>query len=715
MTTGASGARDLEQAIADLRKKLPGALGPLARLAYNYRWSWAPGGAELFEAVHPERWRAIRHSPVHLLLEASERCLAEAAADRELVARARALSDLVDAERDAPPLPGPFSAERPVAFLCAEYAVHRSLPVYAGGLGALAGDFLKEASDRRLPLVAVGLLYRQGFFHQRLDRSGWQHELWLDADPELLPMVRVRREGGAPLEIEVPIGDVTVRAHVWRTDVGRVPLYLLDAFIPDNPRFERWITARLYEGDAEIRRGQYLLLGVGGIRALSAMGIEPSVVHLNEGHAAFASLELARRAMERGLGFEEAFEEARGRTVFTTHTPVPAGNELYPDQSMLGSAKGLVRALGLSDDAFLALGRTGPGGSSEPFGMTQLALRASRHRNAVSRRHGRVARSMWHCLFSDRAVEDVPIDHVTNGVHVPTWMAPEMRALLDRYLGDGWIGRAADPDTWAGVDRIPDEELWAVRTRLRGRMVEFVRDQSVFDRLARGDPREYVEASERTFDPGVLTLGFARRLATYKRLHLLTRDAPRALRLLVGPRPVQMLIAGKAHPNDEGAKRIVQQQLFPLRGAPEVGQRVAYLEDYDLGTAQELVRGCDLWINLPRPPLEACGTSGMKAALNGCLNLSVLDGWWEEGFDGSNGWAIGGDESHDHGAQDERDAGMLYHLAETEVVPMFHDRDAAGVPRAWVQRIKRSMRTIGPRFCASRMLDDYVRRVYAPA
>lgn len=710
-----AGERELEQRARDYAARLPEPLAPLAHVAFNLRWSWDPEAREAFARFDPVRWSASDQNPLRLLLGAPAAWLARAAGDGELVALGeRALRRLND-ELHAPASPaGVATPERPIAFFCAEYGVHASLPIYAGGLGVLAGDFLKEASDRRIPMVGVGLLYRQGYFHQRLDTSGWQHEYWTTLDPVQLPMAIVRRDDGEPLTITVPIGAAPVVAQIWRVDVGRVPLYLLDTNRPENARFDRWITARLYEGDREIRRAQYLLLGLGGVRALRALGIDPSLLHLNEGHAAFATLELTRELVAAGVPFADALARAKQRAVFTTHTPVPAGNELYSDSDILQTSRDLVRALGIDDGSFLDVGRTRPRDASEPFGMTPLALRTTKHANGVSRRHGRVARAMWQGMWPERGVDAVPIGHVTNGVHLPTWMSLPMRRLLDRHLGDGWDRRASDPALWGRVDAIPDEELWAVRSELRRRLVDHVRERSVVDRLSRGDRRDYVEAAERTFDPGTLTVGFARRLATYKRLHLLTQDIGRALRLLVGDRPVQLLIAGKAHPQDDGAKRIVQQQLFPVRGAPEVGQRVAYLEDYDMAMAAELVAGCDLWLNFPRPPLEASGTSGMKVALNGGLNLSVLDGWWEEAFDGTNGWAISGDLVEDAAAQDARDAGAFYFAVEKEIVPSFYTRDAAGVPREWLRRVKASLRTLGPRFCATRMIEDYVRTVYAP-
>jgi starch phosphorylase len=606
---------------------------------------------------------------------------------------------------------GGVDPARPVAFLCAEYGVHVSLPVYSGGLGALAGDLLKEASDAALPLVAVGLMYRKGYFRQRIDAGGWQHEYWLDTDPERLPAALVCRSEGEPVRVSVPIYDHEVAAQIWRVEIGRVPLFLLDTDIPHNGPVERWITGRLYEADSKTRLAQYILLGAGGVRALRALGIDPSVIHLNEGHAALAPLELAGEAIRDGEPLAIALAAARARTVFTTHTPVPAGNDCYPGHQLHEATSRLAEELSLPEPELLALGRIHADEVHEPFGVTQAALRMSRAANAVSRRHGEVAREMWHGLWEDREIAEVPIGHVTNGVHIPTWLGGSMRDCLDRHLGADWMARSDDPETWRGVDGIPDRELWEVRRRQRAELIEFIRARSTADRLARGDVPEYVDAAARAFSADVLTIGFARRVATYKRLELLTRDPEWTLALLGGDRPVQVVLAGKAHPRDEEAKRSLQ-KLFGLKYAKIVGERVVFLDDYDLATAAVLVRGCDVWLNLPRPPLEASGTSGMKSVVNGGLQLSVLDGWWAEGYDGENGWALSGEIDSDHQAQDERDAEALHRVLDEHVVPSFYERDADGLPAAWLPRVRSSLRTLGPRFSALRMLSEYTERSY---
>jgi glycogen phosphorylase len=706
------GSAEMTRAADDLAARLPGPMAAFARIAYNYRWSWTPGGNELFAAIDPLRWDRSNRNPVRLLLDASSAALERVASDARLMEQAETILAIIRSDAARPDLAGRASAQRPVAFLCAEFAVHTSLPIYAGGLGVLAGDILKEASDMAVPMVAVGLLYRQGYFLQRMDRTGYQHEYWIPLDPERVPAVLVRNTDGEPLTISVPLRGRRLTVQVWRVQVGRLPLFLLDADRRENSRTDRWITARLYESDRAIRLAQYALLGIGSMRALEAMGMDPAVVHLNEGHAGLAPLELARRDIAAGADRHTAFAAARERTVFTTHTPVAAGNEGY-DTSEIAEVMGDFPAeIGMDFDSFLQLGRTRPENPHEPFVMTPLGIKMSRSANAVSRRHGEVARQMWQPLFPERPVDTVPIGHVTNGVHVPTWMAPATRALLDRHLADGWMTRTADPDTWAAVDDIPDADLWALRCRLRADFVEYVRDRAVATRLARSEDGEMVAAAERGFSADSLTIGFARRLATYKRLYLLTLEPQRVATLISDEaRPMQLILAGKAHPNDEEGKRSAQ-GLFSFKALAHAAERVAFLDNYDLGIASQLVAGCDLWVNLPRPPLEASGTSGMKSVLNGGLNLSILDGWWAEAFDGANGWGIPGDPVYDPSVQDTRDAAAFYDLLEHEVAPLFYDRDADGVPRGWVRRIKRSLRTNGPRFSAARMVQDYVDGAY---
>jgi starch phosphorylase len=708
-----AGAKDLRRAAQSLATGIPSRLAPLARVAYNYAWSWHLDGDHLFRDIDAYRWRLCGQNPVRFLQEVLPESLEKAALNPRIVDRVEALHDALEEEIDRPPAAG-FPPDRPVAFFCAEFGIHRSMPIYSGGLGCLAGDILKEASDRRVPMLGVGILYRQGYFHQRVDASGWQHEYWYETDPERRPAVRVSDADGRPIRVTVPIWGEEVAVQVWRVDVGRVPLFLLDTTVSGNTPRQRFISARLYEGNRQVRLAQYALLGMGGMRVLAVLGIEPGVVHLNEGHPALATLEAVRRAMSGGLPFAEACAEVRRQFAFTTHTPVAAGNETYTADEMSAVFPDLAGQPGAGWEEVLDLGRVHPGRRDERPGLTPAAIRMSRSVNGVSRIHGRVSRAMWREMFPGRPEDEVPIGHVTNGVHLPSWMSVPMRRLLERHLGAAWDDRerVCDPATWAAIDAIPDSDLWAVRDAQAERLVGWVRSQTVTERLSRDERMEFVEQAARTFDPGVLTLGFARRLATYKRLHLLFREPERLMRLLDGDHPVQILIAGKAHPKDDAAKALLK-DLFRLKSDARVAGRVAFLEDFDMGRASLLVAGCDVWLNLPRPPLEASGTSGIKAAFNGTLNLSVLDGWWAEAYDGTNGWAIQGSPGYSE-EDDRRDAAALFNLLEREVVPSFYERDGDGLPRGWIARMKASLRTICPRFCATRMLDEYVREVYQP-
>jgi starch phosphorylase len=708
-----AGDHDIDRAVAELARLLPDALKPLARVAYDYRWSWSADGPALFKDVDAERWARTGRNPRRLLTEVHPSALQSAADDSQFVARVHRLAQELAQDRARPSFSGAVTPDRPVAFCCSEFGVHGSLPIYSGGLGVLAGDILKEASDLALPMVGVGLMYRTGYFHQRIDVTGYQHEYWLDSDPERLPCVKVTGADGRPVAVHIPINDEGVVAHVWRVDVGRVPLYLLDTDLPENSPVGRWVTSRLYESNRAIRLAQYAVLGVGGVRALHALGITPAVYHLNEGHPVLGVFELLsqiRAQGQPGITDEDAWRQVREQVVFTTHTPVPAGNETYQRHEVLQMLGRIADLVG-DRERFLSLGRIDPQWLDQPMGMSALALRSSRHANAVSRRHGEVARAMWQPLFPDKAVKDVPITHVTNGVHIPTWLHGPMRTLLDEHLGEGWLHRADQAATWAPVADIPAAQLWAARCAARRALVELVARRGAGDRLRRGDPLDYAEAVGSGFDPDRLTIGFARRIATYKRLHLVALLPDRALALLSGEHPVQFVFAGKAHPDDTAAKEVVR-QVFSLKRAPGVAGRAAFLEDYDIPLAGHLVAGCDVWVNVPRPPNEASGTSGMKSCLGGGLQLSVLDGWWSEAFDGSNGWAINGDVDTDHAAQDQRDARDMFNLLEHEVVPMFHDRDADGIPQRWVAMMRRSLMTNGPRFSATRMVVEYASRVY---
>lgn len=707
-----AGDEDRIRAVAELANTLPAALRPLAGVAYNYHWSWAAQGGGLFESIDPACWRRTNHNPRRLLTEVARPMLMRAAEDASFAGWVQRLAHELEQDLARPWLDTPVSVDHPVAFCCSEFGVHGSLPIYSGGLGVLAGDMLKEASDLALPMVGVGLMYRTGYFHQRIDVTGCQHEYWLDTDPERLPCVKVCGPDRRPLCIEIPVNDEGVKAHIWRVDVGRVPLYLLDTDLPENSPVGRWVTSRLYESNRAIRLAQYAVLGVGGMRALQALGIAPGVVHLNEGHSALGVFELLAQAQQRGgCDPQTAWCQVRERVVFTTHTPVPAGNETYARSEVMPML-GRIADLLYDRDRLMAMGRLEPATPEAGLSLSALALRSSRHANAVSERHGEVARAMWHPLYPGRSVAQVPISHVTNGVHVPTWLQGPMRDLLDRHLGSGWLTRADQPATWAPIQDIAAHELWTARCAARAGLVDMIARRGTSDRLRRGEPLDYAEAIQCGFDPQRLTIGFARRLATYKRLHLVAMLPERALALIGGAHPVQFVFAGKAHPDDIAAKEVVR-QVFSLKRAPGVAGRAAFLEDYDIPLAGHLVAGCDVWVNLPRPPNEASGTSGMKSCLGGGLQVSVLDGWWAEAYDGQSGWAIEGRVDPDWQAQDLRDAHALFDLLSCVVVPLFHQRDADGVPQAWVAMMKRSLMTHGPRFSARRMLRDYMAQVYS--
>jgi starch phosphorylase len=712
VTNASDGTRDVERAVAELTERLPSALQPLAGLVFNYRWSWIPGGPALFRDIDPSRWEAGQANPRAIIETVPPRRLRDLEADPAFVGRVAVVSAQAQADLRRPTADVGIAPDRPVAYFCSEFGIHRSLPLYGGGLGVLAGDVLKTAADLAIPMVGIGLFYREGYFHQRLDLTGWQHEWWTVNDFERLPAVLVTGADGQPLTVEIVMRGRTVHVQIWRIDIGRVPLYLLDTDRADNHPIDRWITARLYIGDRHTRLAQYGVLGVAGIRVLAALGIQPCVVHLNEGHAALASFERMRALLAAGRSPEDALAAVRNATVFTTHTPIAAGNEWYAFDEVEPVLGQLREGLDAHLPFFYGLSRLNPGDERAAVAITPLALRTSRTAIGVSRRHGEVARAMWQPLWPGCAVADVPIGHVTNGVHTTTWMAEPMQTLLDRHLGPDWRDHLADRARWDRIASIPDRELWQVRQTLRHQLVEYARTQSMRVRLARGEPPDYVEAV--VFDPEVLTIGFARRVATYKRLHLFTRRLDRGLRLLANDdHPIQVVIAGKAHPQDEEAKQALR-AVLELRRGPRIGSRMTYLDDYDLEMATRLVAGVDLWVNVPRPPLEASGTSGMKVVLNGGLNLSVLDGWWHEGYDGETGWAIASPDA-DADEQDDHDAQALYDLLEREVVPLFYARDASGLPGGWINRIKTSMQRLIPRFSAERMVREYVTALYAPA
>ncbi|HEX5874324.1 MAG TPA: alpha-glucan family phosphorylase [Pyrinomonadaceae bacterium] len=699
---------------------LPEPLIPLERLAWNYWWSWAADGESVFRDLDPEIWEESERNPRQLLAKTSAYRLAEAATDPVYLERVSRLSESFQSYMAASPHwqheGKAITSEHPVAYFCAEFGVHTSLPLYSGGLGILAGDHLKSASDLGLPLVAVGLLYRYGYFRQRLRNDGWQEEHYGETFPNDLPIHQVTNSDNTPLRIEVTIRERKVLAQVWRADVGRVQLYLLDTNIPENAETDRWVTGHLYGGDRETRIVQEMLLGIGGVRLLRKLGVSPRVFHLNEGHSAFLTIELAREIVQTNRQpFAAAAEMVKQQCVFTTHTPVAAGNDEF-DAALVTRAfgPGYLNELGLTEEEFLSLGRVDRANKTERYGLTPLAIRMCRSTNGVSRKHGEVSRALWQRLWPDRKLEDIPISHITNGVHAPTWVSPLLRHLLEQYVGHDWESGIRNPDAWSeAIARIPDEELWAAHVSLKERLVAFIRQRAVVSRTAAGERADYIEAAKTVFDPEALTIGFARRVAGYKRWNLILTDKERLLRLINNEqRPVQFVFAGKAHPQDEGSK-LVLQQLAQWKYDPAVRHRAVFLEDYDQEIARQLVQSVDVWLNVPRRPQEASGTSGEKVAINGGLNLSILDGWWLEGYDGSNGFAIGnGNDGAPVAEIDALDAESLYRTLESEVVQIFYDRAEDGLPRKWIAMMKRAIQTLAPKYNSDRMVEDYARNIY---
>jgi glycogen phosphorylase len=693
----------------------------LRELARNLWWAWQPNVISLFRELDPGLWRKLDHNPVEFLKclppELLERRANEMALDSRIDYAFRRLAEYLKNTDSWGSVYASSLRARPVAYFSAEFGLHESLPIYSGGLGVLAGDHLKSASDLGVPLIGIGLLYDQGYFRQSIDANGWQQENYLNANPDLLPIEKVLGPDEKPLRITVDTHSGMLHARVWRVEVGRTTLLLLDSNVPENSDWDRSLTARLYGGDARVRIRQELLLGVGGVRALRALGIHPAVLHLNEGHSAFAVLEMIRTKMEDdGIPFGEAVRDVAIMTVFTTHTPVAAGHDRFP-ASLVEEHLGRIReALHLSYDDFMGLGRIDPNDTNELFTMTVLALKLSRHANGVSALHGQVSRRMWHPLYPNRPEEEVPIGHITNGVHVLTWVAPQMHLLFDRHLGIDWPKRMRFPETWQGIEKMEDAELWETQQVLKARLIDFVRNRLVVQAQRRGEGEAAVQKARQALDLNALTIGFARRFATYKRAWLVLRDAERLAEMVrSADRPIQIIFAGKAHPEDGMGKEVIQ-NIVRMTRQERYEQRIVFVEDYDMNVARQLVQGVDVWLNNPRRPQEASGTSGEKAILNGALNFSVLDGWWAEAYDGTNGFAIGYGQSHAMtSVQDDRDHKALLETLTSQVIPLFYTLDASGLPRGWIARQKNALRTLAWRFNADRMVMDYTMNSYLPA
>jgi len=718
--TFASAAAQLAPIVAEARTQgqfVASAHRRLTTIAQNLWWSWDPDMTTLFRELDPVLWRLLDSNPVALLRQMPIDKLEERASELALHSRInygyRRMQEYLASKSTWGARHAGVLWARPVAYFSAEFGIHESLPIYSGGLGILAGDHIKSASDIGLPLVAVGLYYDQGYFRQRLDVSGWQHEEYITLDHRELP-IRPALSGGVPVIVSIETRTGTLLARVWQVSVGRTTLLLLDSNVEGNQPEDRELTSRLYGGDQRIRVRQELVLGVGGMRALRAMNISPGVLHLNEGHSAFAALERVRQRMiAEGVDAWEALRRIASQIVFTTHTPVPAGHDRFPEHLIEEHLGPLREELGLPLHELMGLGRVYPHDNGEEFCMTVLALKASTRANAVSSLHGQVSRAMWAGLYPGMTDDRVPIGHVTNGVHVPSWLAPQMRQVYDRHLGPDWIQNASHPSVWDKIDSIDDAELWETHQTLKVQLIELARRRAAMQAERRGDSPEFVTLAASALSFDALTIGFARRFATYKRANLLLRDMEAIAALANDAQmPVQFIFAGKSHPHDRPGKEVLQ-QIAGLMHDPRFAGKLLFIEDYDINVARRLVQGVDVWLNNPRRPLEACGTSGQKVVLNGALNLSVLDGWWAEAFDGLNGFAIGSGETHSSiDVHDQRDSLALLTALQDEVVPLYYDRDRDGLPRDWIARMKRAIRTLGWRFSADRMVMDYVFQAY---
>jgi len=690
-------------------------------LARNLWWSWHPEVINLFRELDPIRWRRLDHNPIALLSEFTPERLEMRSGELVLYSRINHAYRRLKEYLAEAPIWGRTHAgvlgSKPVAYFSLEFGVHESVPVYSGGLGVLSGDHIKSASALGVPLVAIGLFYDQGYFRQHLDIDGWQHEEYVDTKVENLPMEPARGPDGKPITVSIDTRAGRLLAKVWLMRVGRVDLYLLDCDVPGNSPEDRELTSRLYGGDNRTRIRQELVAGVGGVRALRALGISPGVYHLNEGHSAFATLEAIRERMkDDGMSFDDALRDVAQHTVFTTHTPVPAGHDRF-DGGLIEEHLGPLRdALGVSFEQLMGLGRVEPQNEHETFCMTVLGLKLSRRANAVSNLHGHVTRRMWAHLWPWRVEEELPIGHITNGVHVQSWLAWQMQQLYDRNFPAGWMRSIGEPGPWQHIHDVDPGELWETHYALKNLLLAFVRRRVSRQCRRRGESDEAVETARNILDPNVLTIGFGRRFATYKRAALILSDLDWLAEMVNDPeRPVQMIFAGKAHPADEPGKKFIQ-QIANLRHDPRFAGKIAFVEDYDINVCRHLVQGVDVWLNNPRRPQEASGTSGQKAVLNGALNLSILDGWWAEAYDGSNGFAIGKGTVHVDGAlTDARDFEHLKRTLENEVAPLYYDRDVDGLPGGWIKRMMNSISSLAWRFSAHRMVADYVHHTYLPA
>lgn len=699
---------------------VPRRIRRLGDMVYNLWWTWNPDAQRLFFRIDPDLWERVYHNPVRFLRQVERSKLNAVTQDRYYLdfydRTFRSFDEYLRAENTWYKKNFEDRQNKPIAYFSTEFGMHETLPIYAGGLGVLSGDHIKEASDLGLPLVAVGFLYTRGYFSQHITEDGWQEARNVRLKFDELPVMPILDEDGDPVTIVVELPGREVQARLWEVHVGRVPLYLLDSDVEGNTPADRELTSRLYNSDLDFRISQEIILGVGGVRALRMLGYNPRVWHMNEGHSAFMGLERAREMVAAGHPFETAVEKVSKTSIFTTHTPVPAGNDEFPLWLIDKYFSNLWPELGLDREQFVNLARHQVSWG-ETFSMPLLAFRFAAQRNGVSELHGQVARKMWNFLWPESKVEDVPISYVTNGVHTGTWMARRLRHLLNRYLGRDWIEHVDDPEIWESIENVPDAEFWAVRRHLKRKLVAYMRDRARKQWLNTQVHPVQVVAAGTLLDPYALTIGFARRFATYKRANLILSDLDRLLNILNRPNmPVQIVFAGKAHPADEPGKLLIQEVYRAVKKA-ENGGRLVFLEDYDMNLARYLVQGVDVWLNTPRRPNEASGTSGEKAALNGVLNFSILDGWWREGYNGRNGWAIGDDVDYaDPQEQDRKDAASLYDTLENEIIPLYYaERSADNLPGEWIARVKESMRTVAPQFSMRRMVKEYTERLYLTA
>jgi len=699
---------------------LPRRLHRLADLAYNLWWTWGRDAVDVFKLVDQETWEATLHNPVYFLQRVPRVRLIDAAQDQHYLD----LYDRVIQSVDHYMRGGkdtwysrhyPEHLDHSTAYFCSEYGLHESLPIFSGGLGVLSGDYLKEASDLGIPLVGVGLFYKQGFFIQRITQDGRQEAHYTDLSYSNLPIVPALDDQNKDLIIDIELSKRVIHTRVWRIQVGRVPLFLLDSNLETNNSKDRDLTARLYPSDQDSRISQEIILGIGGVCALRALGFNPTMWHLNEGHSAFLALERIREQVANGNTFEEAVDEIIESTVFTTHTPVPAGQEEFPIPLVEKYFSAFWSQLNLERERFLDLAHNTQSWG-DTFSLVVLAMRMSGRRNGVSELHGNVARKMWSHLWPDKPISDVPILHITNGIHTRSWIAPSIQDLYDKYLDPNWMERLDDFEAWEGIEDIPDEELWEVRTQLKRRLVAYIHDLARQERILGNAHKTRVIASSLQLDPNILTIGFARRFTTYKRSNLILRDPERLLELINKPgKPVQVIFAGKAHPADGAGQRLIQEIHRQVKRTDNNG-RLILLEEYDINLARYLIQGVDVWLNTPRRRNEASGTSGQKAALNGVLNFSVLDGWWYEGFNGSNGWAIGENRDYeDEEAEDAADAESLYQTLEREIIPLYYNHSIDDLPGEWLTWVKRSVMTLAPRFSMRRMSKEYLSQMYLPA